>query len=291
MRNTFTTLFLFILINSMPACAILVDAVDDAESKATAAMYPFMGYASGWDEEGGTRYSAGSCFIVRNNESDGAWVLTAGHTVDHLATHETYAILRYCFESCYFDAFPKDTNGYTDKAIVAFHDKVFYHEQLDVALVKLEHLVYDTTGELVAPVEFYSGTLSLNQVILFGGSGDTGIPSQASLEGTGYRDGYRRCARGIFRFISSTYGVMKFDRSVDIPGIASMGDSGGFAAIEASGNILVCGILVGGTSSGESMKTRFECLAYDANFSAWMENIISENGEQQSSVKSWAVYE
>ena len=282
------------LVVSFPACGILVDAVDDTASKALGASHPFMGSGAWWKVEGGTRYKGGSCTLVRNNSQDGAWVLTAGHAV--LTDGEVHNIMRYTFRTCHFDGFTRGTSSYVaSRTVAAIHDKVFLHPSQDIALVKLESLVRDAAGELVTPIEMYSGDLSLTygQPILFGGAGDTGTPDQGGSEGTSYRDGFERCARGVFVTFNAARneGLLEFKRSVPIPGMGSNGDSGGFAAVEFDGNVMLVGVLVTVSGSGEAATTGFEFLGYDDGFSVWLEDIIIENRETQSGVGNWDVYE
>ncbi|MCC6933277.1 MAG: hypothetical protein IT292_08490 [Deltaproteobacteria bacterium] len=278
-------LVVLVVMMSIPASAILVDAENDAESLAMGASLGFMGTGAAWMEEGGLRYGAGSCNLICNNPQDGAWIMTAAHAIRWPQTGETFHYIRYTFDP-YFDAYPRGTTVYDPiKSIAAANGKVFYHPTQDIALVKLEHLVYDSTGELITPIEFYHGQLQDNQVILFGGSGQTGIPSQASESGTGYDDGYDRCVRGVFYFFSAAVpsrAVMKFTRSVPLPGIAAPGDSGGFTAIEENGKVLMVGIIVRGTGSGESLLTGFEYLGYNSGFFDWMNTIIQSNGDNST---------
>ena len=292
MKNIIVVLFLLVV--SFPSSAILVDAVDDAESKRIANTFHYMCCAAGWDQEGGIRYTAGSGTLVCNNAHNGAWVLTAGHTVYRQSTGDTFNYLRYTFQPNYFNAFPKDTTSYLpDKCINAIHDKVFYNTEQDVALVKLESLVRDATGSLVSPIEMYDGEISDNQVIIFGGSGQTGIPSQASESGTGKRDGFKRCARGLFYFFyppNPGEGVMRFSRSTSIPGIIGLGDSGGFCAVESEGKILMIGVNIIVSGSGESALSSFEYLGFYNSFDTWMNDIIISNGEAPSAVDNWDMY-
>ena len=275
-----------------PCSAILVDATDDQASLALAASYPFMGCGAGWDIEGGTRYRAGSCNLIRNNSTEGAWIVTAKHAIHRDSTGEAIRFLRYCFELSYFDGFPKDTTSFIEeKTVLAVHDKVYYHATQDVALVKLHHLIYDTTGNLVVPVKFYTGTLSQNQAVLIGGFGETGIPSQGGSQGTGYRDGFGRCARGVFRFFFESEATIDFRRTVPVPGMASAGDSGGLAAIEKDGNVLIAGVIATVSGSGEGALTSFEYFNYDPDFNTWINTIISENAEHVSSVAEWKMYQ
>ena len=98
----------------------------------------FLGCGAGWDVEGGIRYSAGSCTLIRNNPHDGAWILTSKHAA-------VKNILRYCFMPRYYDGFPYGTTIFLpDKTIAAI--QVFSYEDQDIALVKLEHLVYEEVG-------------------------------------------------------------------------------------------------------------------------------------------------
>ncbi|MCC6931896.1 MAG: hypothetical protein IT292_01390 [Deltaproteobacteria bacterium] len=306
----FAVVALFLVI-SFSASAILVDVANDEASKQLANSLGFLGRGAGWDVEGGTRYLAGSATLVCNNVQNGAWILTAGHVATRGTTGLTFNILRFTFEPSYFDAFPRGTTSYlAGKCITAIHDKVFYHAIQDVALIKLEHLVYDSTGELVTPISFYYGSLS-NKIILFGGAGETGIPSQADPNGTGDFDGYKRCARGVYDFLMGSEGVMNFSRSVPIPGIGINGDSGGFAAIEVDGEVKQCGVLVMLYGSGESADTSFEYLGYEPGFFDWMNNLIQENSnittptptptitatptptptEHESAVAAWDIYQ
>ena len=285
---------LLVLVVSFAASAVLVDAVDEKESKALANSLPYLGCGASWQEQPGTRYSAGSCTLVCNNEIDGAWILTAGHTVlwsDGLVRH----FIRYNFQPSYYDGFPKGTTSYLpDKTIAALHDKIYIHSTQDIALVKLENVVKDATGNLITPIEFYTGRLVENQAVLFGGYGDTGIPSQANEEGTGYRDGFKRCARGLFYFFSAaapSRAVMKFSRTVPLPGIIGAGDSGGFATIEDKGQLFMAGVLVTASGSGESMLTGFEFLDYYPDFFDWINETIFDNRETKSEVENWKAYQ
>ena len=137
-------------------------------------------------------------------------------------------------------------------------------------------------------MELYTGGLTANQSVLFGGSGDTGIPSQGGPGGTGIDDGYRRCVRGRYRFSLGSEATVDFTRSLQIPGIASMGDSGGFAAIEYNGTPLLCGILVTVSGSGEGTLTSFEYLGQ--TLLTWVTTTISQNGNT-SAVSDWQQYE
>ena len=275
---------------AFPAQGILVDAVNDSASKALAETLPCMGCAAGWDNESGTRYSAGSCILIRNNPTDGAWVLTARHAVYRTQTGGTFNFLRYTFQPSYYDGFPKGSTGYsTTCTVAALRDKVFYHSSQDIALVKLEHLVYNTSGTLVAPMELNTTvSLVLDQAVLFGGSGETGIPSQGGVGGTSYRDGYRRCVRGRYRFMVGTVGTMDFIRTLSLPGIGCNADSGGFAAIEYNGTPLLCGVLVTVSGSGEGTLTSFEHLGQA--LVTWVTATISQNGNT-SAVTDWQEYE
>ncbi|MCC6932190.1 MAG: hypothetical protein IT292_02915 [Deltaproteobacteria bacterium] len=305
-------IMLLVLIVSYPASAILIDAVDDAASKALANSLPFMGCAALWDVEGGPRYSGGSGTLVCNNEQNGAWVITAKHAIDDAQGLNVTNFIRYTFEKSYLDAFPKDTTGYLpDKSIAVVNGKAFFHPTQDIALAKLERLVYNESGALVMPIEFYFGSITSNQTILFGGNGQTGIPSQAGPNGTGYRDGYKRCARGVYDFLMGSEGVMNFSRSVPLPGIACIADSGGFAGIEVDGKVQQCGILVMLYDSGENADTSFEYFGYDPGFFDWMNNLIQENSnittptptptitatptptptEHESAVAAWDIYQ
>ena len=292
MRTNYLIMFfvLVLMLVVLPSNAVLVDAENDEASKALAESYPFMGCGAAWREIGGTRYSAGSCTLIKNNAREGAWLLTAGHAAYDDLLCKTYTVLRYTFESCYYSAFPKGTSMFLeDKSIAAENQKVFYHPTQDVALIKLEHLVYNATGDLITPAEFYQDQLMDNQIILFGGSGQTGIPSQASESGTGYRDGYKRCARGRFIFFLGSEGTMEFDRSVLLPGIASLVDSGGFTAVETENTVRMVGIILNGSGSGENMLVGFEYIG--TGFRDWMDRIISANAESESSVSSWDSYQ
>ena len=181
----------------------------------------------------------------------------------------------------------------TTATLAAIREKVFFHPTQDIALVKLAGLVYDTSGSLVAPMEVSTTiTLTVNQTILLGGSGETGIPSQGGAGGTGYRDGFERCARGVFIHFSALPGqaLMEFNRSVSLPGMASTGDSGGFTAIESGGRPTMCGIIITVSGSGETALTGFEYLGHTGTFSTWMNDIIAVNGNT-SAVTDWQEYE
>ena len=290
MKNIIVVLLPFVV--CAPSFGILVDAADDTSSLALADTYPFMCCAAGWDSEDGPRYRAGSGTLIRNNEIDGAWILTAGHAARRDTTGETFNILRYTFTS-YFEAFPKGTTSYLpDKCTAAIHERVYYCPSQDIALLKLEYLVRDSTGCLITPIEFYSGPLVDDQVILIGGYGETGIPSQGGPQCTGYRDGYKRCARGIFICFNAGKNKLltEFHRTVPIPGMASCADSGGFAAIEEEQQLLMVGVIVTGSGSGETALTGCEYLGYNPEFFSWMEDIIAANGETPSAVENWDMY-
>ena len=287
-------MLMMVAICAFPAQAILVDAVNDSASKALAETLPCMGCGAGWDVEGGTRFGAGSCVLIRNNPTDGAWVLTARHTVMDSGGSVVREFHRYTFQPSYYDGFPKGSTGYsTTCTIAARRDKIFCYASQDLALVKLDQLVYNSSGMLVTPMEVSTTvTLAADQTILFGGSGDTGIPSQGGAGGTGYRDGFRRCARGVFIQFSAIPGkaLMEFNRSVSLPGMASSGDSGGFVAIESSGRPTMCGIIITVSGSGETALTGFEYLGYTGTFATWMENTIANN-RNNSAVSDWNQYE
>ena len=289
-----TIIVLLAIAVCFPANAILIDAADDAASLALAESYPFMCCAALWDEAGGTRYRGGSGTLVCNNEQDGAWVLTAKHAIDDAQGVYATNFIRYTFESCYFNAFPKGTTGYVaDMSVAVVNGKVFFHYSQDIALAKLEHLVRNATGDLITPVEFYHGELVRDQVILVGGFGETGAPSNGGPQCTGVWDGKKRCARSIFKFISTATpgkGLMEFERTVSVPGMVSCGDSGGFAAVEEDDKVLTTGVIITGSGSGETALTGFAYLSYDPEFFSWVSNIIDENGETPTAVTNWNMY-
>ena len=148
-------LVLLVALASFSANAVLVNAEDDAASKAYAKTNcPWMCSAAGWDVEGGTRYGSGSGALVCNDVVRGAYVVTAKHCTLSNDTGQVQAILRYCFEPSYYDGFPKGTTGYlADKTFAA--TAVFLHPSQDIALVKLERLVYSGDGTLVEPISLY----------------------------------------------------------------------------------------------------------------------------------------
>ena len=283
---------LLLLVASFPANAILVDAANDAGSLALARTFPFMCCAALWDEEGGARYSGGSGTLVRNNPQDGAWILTAKHAIDDAEGANASNYIRYTFETSFLDAFPKGSSGYLpDKSIAVVSGKVFFHATQDIALAKLERLVRDDSGDLISPAELNSDKLAANQVVLFGGSGQIGLPSQSSPNGTGCRDGYKRCGRGIFDFLMGSEAILNFSRTVALPAIACIGDSGGFAAIERNEKIFMVGVLVTVYGSGEDADTAFETFSYDPSFVSWVNDTIEANSEPVSCVTEWLKYQ
>jgi hypothetical protein len=232
-----------------------------------------MGVSS-YNAAGGL-FSAGTCTLIRNNETDGAWVLTASHACTDHDTSSTFYTLKYGF----------GTNAFTglSEAITANSEKVFYHPIQDIALIKLQNLVYEIDGTLTTPIAFYSGTLTLDIPLLFGGYGQIGTPEQADPHGTGYRDGNARVARGwLWNFglagLRPSLGYMEYHSDLVIAGIGSNGDSGGFTAIEQGGEILLVGLIDEGRGNGTDADTGFERLDYDPNFSSWMNDIIAANG-------------
>ncbi|MCC6932205.1 MAG: hypothetical protein IT292_02995 [Deltaproteobacteria bacterium] len=286
MRNLIVVLLALLV--AFPASAILIDAVDDAASLALADSLHFMGCGAGWDEVGGTRYRVGSCSLIRNNDQDGAWVITAAHAPFHETTGATYRYLRYTFLS-YYEAFLKGTISFVPgKSITASPANVFYHPMLDIALVKLDELVRDASGTIITPVEFYTGELFRDQVILMGGYGDTGLPSQGGegINDTRIFDGYRRCARGVIDFFFGSLGLLAFFRTVPLPGIGATGDSGGFAAVEINSQVLLAGILVKVYDRGEHTQTGFEYISNDPSFFTWMNGKITENSEIPTPTKT-----
>ncbi|MCC6932092.1 MAG: hypothetical protein IT292_02410 [Deltaproteobacteria bacterium] len=280
---------------AFPASAILVDAVDEQQSLAMGASYLWMGCAAAWDYEGSNRHRTGSCSLISNNQTDGAWIITAGHAVTDMGGVEFWKIIRYNFQGGYFDAFPRETHSYLpEKCVTAIHDKIFRHPSRDIALVKLEHLVYSASGDLITPPEFYREAINSEQTILFGGAGQSGIPAQGGVGGTGYRDGYDRCCRGVFDYMSPFRpgtAWMDFSRTVPLPGIGCSGDSGGMVCIESGDKVLLAGVLVLVSGSGERTSTAFEFFNYEPTLFEWIEGLIDDNAEHPSSVESWEAYQ
>ncbi|MCC6932204.1 MAG: hypothetical protein IT292_02990 [Deltaproteobacteria bacterium] len=124
----------------------------------------------------------------------------------------------------------------------------------------MEHPVYENDASLTRPIQFYQGTPDYDQAMLFGGAGQTGIPSQSSPGGTGFRDGIERCARGVLSYTWQNEGVFIFNYTVAIPGIPRQQDSGGFVAIENKGNVEMVEFLTKIYRSGEGTNTAFEFL-------------------------------
>lgn len=281
-----TMLILFVF----PANAILVDSENDEASKILGASLPQLGSVAWWEYEGGTRYGSASCTLVKNDARDGAWILTAAHVVLR-DSGEMLKIMRCCFYPNYYDGFPKGTTSYLpDKTATIINSKVFFPSSQDLALCKLDHLVYNASGELVAPAKFYTGELVEDMQLLIAGTGETGTPSEARIGGTGKFDGYSRavrCRYYYFLLSQPSIGITHYDATLSVPGLANEGDSGGLAAVEQGGDVYVVGNLNQIRGEGITAANGFEYL--DSQFFTWMNNIIASNGEQ-SCVTGWLLY-
>jgi len=271
----YVMIVLLAVLGSFPAAAVYVRAEDEQASRELAVSLGFVGFGAAYTAEGNL-YAGGTCALICNSERNGAWILTAHHvTTDSngLGT-DTYAILKYGFApNCY--------QGF-DQMIPADMTKVFYPPNgQDMALIKLQSLVYESDGTLKVPLNFYKGILSLGQTILFSGYGANGDPSNGG-SGECTRDGYVRAARGqIHRFdylgMDPSIAFLEYLTSLLVPGIGSCHDSGAPALIETETGYELAGVVVKGRGADIGTWTGFERVDYDPNFMSWVYDMITEN--------------